>query len=196
MSGFLSNAQRRGAGRASPTESGPAEREPGALRAVARGVPRGLPFGRFEISELTLPMRIRTFTVPIHDDGDWTGELNRFLGSCRVLDIEREFVQDGARSRWCFCVSYLEGNAGREVAAKGRRIDYREVLDDSAFATFAELRRRRKAISEAEGIPAFAVFTDAPLAGMAGLDEFTAATMARAEGGGLAVLTGLVWRGE
>ena len=38
-------------------------------------------------------MQIRTFTVPIHDDGGGAEELNRFLRSRRVLEVEREFVQ-------------------------------------------------------------------------------------------------------
>ena len=42
-------------------------------------------------------MQIRTFTLPIHDDGGWADELNRFLGSHRVLEVEREFVLDGPR---------------------------------------------------------------------------------------------------
>lgn len=129
-------------------------------------------------------MQIRTFTVPIDDDGRWNEELNRFLRSHRVLEVDDEFVQDGSRSCWCFCVRYLDGSIGSAGAGKGPRIDYKEVLDESTFAKFAALRAKRKQIAEVEGIPAYAVFTDEQLAEMAKLEKLTPATMAKVKGVG------------
>ena len=129
-------------------------------------------------------LQIKTFTVPIHDDGSFAEELNRFLRSRQVLEVDREFVQDGSRSCWCFCVRYLERSGSGTKSANKKRIDYKEVLDETTFATFAALRSRRKDIAQAEGIPAFAVFTDAQLADMARLDPLTPATIAEVKGVG------------
>ena len=109
-------------------------------------------------------MQIQFFTIPIHDDGAWAEELNRFLHSHRVLEVEREFVQAGGASCWCFCVRCLDGNPAFKGGAERKRVDYKEILDAPTFAKFAALRARRKQIAADEGIPAFAVFTDEQLA--------------------------------
>lgn len=129
-------------------------------------------------------MQLKTFTIPIHDDGAAVDDLNRFLRSKRVLEVHREFVQHGSGSCWCFCVHYLEGAGPSGPARPRRRIDYREVLDEPTFARFAALRARRKQIAEAEGIPAYAVFTDEQLADIARLDQLTPATMKQVKGVG------------
>ena len=127
-------------------------------------------------------MQIKVFTIPVHDDGGWNEELNRFLRSHRVLEVEREFVQDGSASCWCFCVRYLNVNAGTKGASQRRRVDYKDVLDEPTFATFAALRARRKQIAGEDGVPAFAVFTDEQLADMARLETLTAVTMRGVKG--------------
>lgn len=147
------------------------------------GVPRGLPLGRSVFCDGNV-MQIKLFTIPIHDDGGWAEELNRFLRSRMVLDVDREFVQAGGSSCWCFCVRYLEHGSVTKGTAKRKRIDYKEVLDDATFAKFAVLRTRRKQISEAEGIPAFAIFLDEQLADMAKLEVLTVETMRQVKGVG------------
>jgi superfamily II DNA helicase RecQ len=57
--------------------------------------------------------------------------------------------------------------AGTADASGRSAVDYKDELEPEAFARFVELRKRRKAIAEAEGLPAFAVFTDKELAGIA-----------------------------
>ena len=99
--------------------------------------------------------------------------LNRFLRGHQVLEVRQEFVADGANSAWCIAVRYAEmqeaGPAG--AGSRGKGVDYKEVLDPDSFERFAELRRRRKAIAEAEGLPVFAVFTNEELAGIARLEK-------------------------
>ena len=107
--------------------------------------------------------------------GERTAEdaLNRFLRGHQVLNVRQEFVADGTNSVWCIAVRYAEGGDGTARPPDSRRsaIDYKDVLEPEAFARFVELRERRKAIAEAEGLPAFAVFTDKELAGIAELDS-------------------------
>jgi len=107
--------------------------------------------------------------------GDSAGEdaLNRFLRGHQVLDVRQEFVPDGINSAWCVAVRYARAGDATVRPADSRRssVDYKDVLEPEAFARFVELRERRKMIAEAEGLPAFAVFTDKELAAVAKLQD-------------------------
>lgn len=99
-------------------------------------------------------------------DGTGQEDLNGFLGSHRVVLVERKWWED--RGCWVFCVEWIEGKA-REVAAAGggkSRVDYREVLGDQEFGRFVKLRDLRKQVAEEEGVPVFTVFTNEQLAAM------------------------------
>jgi superfamily II DNA helicase RecQ len=121
--------------------------------------------------------------------GDEAAEeaLNRFLRGHQVLDVRQEFVGDGANSVWCIAVRYAQDRDRTGAAnASGRTaIDYKDELEPEAFARFVELRKRRKAIAEAEGLPAFAVFTDKELAGIARLESPQLADMRNVQGIGV-----------
>jgi hypothetical protein len=86
-----------------------------------------------------------------------------------VLALHREFWTRGTDACWCFSIRYGERVDANSRSSGGRRgrVDYKNELEPEAFARFAELRVRRKAIAEAESLPAYAVFTDEELAGIA-----------------------------
>ncbi len=127
-------------------------------------------------------MEYRIFTIPINDDGSAAAELNQFLGSRRVLSVSRELVNQPQGACWTFCVEYLGGNPRTKGRSRRQRVDYKEVLDDATFQVFARMRRKRKELAQAEGIPAYAICTDAQLAAMAQLDELSVATMKTVDG--------------
>ncbi|MEW6220413.1 MAG: reverse transcriptase/maturase family protein [Thermodesulfobacteriota bacterium] len=83
-------------------------------------------------------MKYRFFAVPALDPEVAASELNGFLGSVRVANLEKNLIADGQRSFWAVCVAYWEG--GAPAAGRGARIDYREVFDEKDFALFARLR--------------------------------------------------------
>lgn len=89
-------------------------------------------------------------------------ELNQILASHRIVGVEREFVAAGRHSAWSVCVSYQPADGG--VATKSAKVDYREVLNEADFALFAKCRTLRKQLADAEGIPAYAIFTNQQLA--------------------------------
>ncbi len=129
-------------------------------------------------------MQIKLFTIPIGDSGAIAEDLNRFLRGNRVLEISHQFVEEGANSRWCFLVKYLE-SAGKESAASGRvreRKDYKEILDVPAFARFVKLRAVRKRLAEEDGVPAFALFTDDQMAALAQAESFSLEVMKKVSG--------------
>ena len=103
--------------------------------------------------------------VPANYPEEAESILNIFLVSHKVVHIEKEFVTDAEKSFWSICISYLENSDGLPDMAK-KRIDYKEVLDEYDFSIFVKLRDLRKELSEKEGIPAYALFTNEQLAHM------------------------------
>lgn len=115
-------------------------------------------------------MRLRFFTVRIHGDDEAVAELDRFLGSRRILAIDRQFIANGANSAWALCVTFDEADpsvrGGSAVAARRGKVDYREQFTEPEFAVFSRLRALRKKMADAEGVPAFALFSNEQLAEM------------------------------
>jgi superfamily II DNA helicase RecQ len=115
-------------------------------------------------------MQVRIFTIPISDNGEMQAEMNRFLSVSRVLEIEQHFFQNEKGASWCFCVRYLSSSTSTYSSSNQRqKIDYREVLNENEFAIFSKLREYRKIIAANDAVPAYAVFTDDELAGIARL---------------------------
>jgi superfamily II DNA helicase RecQ len=128
------------------------------------------------------------------------GELNRFLGSHRVIGVEKHLVTaQGGGPVWVFCVEYLRGPAPEGRGSGGNatpKVDYREVLSPEDFAVFSRLREVRKGLAERDGVPPYSVFTNEQLAVMvrqrvadtAGLEKIDGVGAARLEKYGAAVL--------
>ncbi len=129
-------------------------------------------------------MQIKVFTISIHDSKEANEELNRFLRGYRILEVEQQLVQSREQHYWVFCVRYLESSkgGGTQKAGRRQRKDYKELLSGEDFARFSKLRRIRKQIAQEDGVPAFAVFTDEELAGLAALGEFSPAQMRTVKG--------------
>ncbi len=121
-------------------------------------------------------MQIRLFTIPVGDSGAAQQEMNVFLRSNKILEVEQQLVQGDNGACWCFCVRYLEHSF--PAAQEGRaKVDYRQVLDEASFRKFMRLRDIRKKVAAQEGVSAYVVFTDEELAALARLEEITAANM-------------------
>ena len=56
-------------------------------------------------------MQLKFFTIPAMGDGNsvMEDELNAFLRGHRILNVQRELVNNGQMSCWCCCVEYIEG---------------------------------------------------------------------------------------
>ncbi|MGK0180224.1 MAG: superfamily II DNA helicase RecQ [Nitrospinales bacterium] len=127
-------------------------------------------------------MQIKIFNIPIPFGEQLTEEMNTFLRSKRVLQTESHFISNHQGSFWCFCIKYEEHTGAGNAARK--RIDYKEVLDELSFQRFARMREIRKQLATEEGIPAYAIFTDAELAGLAKPEQLTLADMLLVKGVG------------
>ena len=101
--------------------------------------------------------------IPALAGGEAAADLNRFIASKRVVQVDRELVQAGAGSFWAVCVTWIDGAPAPKTGG-APRVDYRKVLTDAQFRVFSALRDRRKALAEADGVPAYQVFTNEQLA--------------------------------
>ncbi len=92
-------------------------------------------------------------------------ELNKFLRSRRIVNVEKRLIDGERGTGWLFLVEY-----GEELKPQGgsnnARIDYREILNQQEYALFDRLRELRKTISEKQGVPVYAIFTNEQLAAM------------------------------
>lgn len=125
-------------------------------------------------------MQIKIFTIPILGGEQITEEMNRFLSGKKILQTEHHLVTNAEGTFWCFCIKYLPDNS--HESAPRRKVDYREVLDSKSFQRFALMRETRKKLAKEEGVPAYAVFTDAELAELAKLETLTLTSMKNIKG--------------
>ena len=114
-------------------------------------------------------MQIRVFTIPCTDTGALQAEMNAFLSGHKILEVEKKFFQNENGGTWTFCVQYITGTnyaaaPGGQYSQSGKKVDYKEVLSESDFAIFSKLRVIRKELAATDGVPPYAVFTDAELA--------------------------------
>lgn len=127
-------------------------------------------------------MQIKLFTIPIGDNGPAQEEMNRFLRGNKILEVENHLISNENGAFWCFCVRYIEKTSSPAGYNKTQKVDYKHILDEATFQKFSKLREIRKKVAADEGIPAFAVFTDEELAGLANLETITEKTMLSVKG--------------
>jgi len=134
--------------------------------------PKGL------LSEWKINMKIRIFTCSVFNGGEDLKELNSFLSSAKVLDIQSNFFCVGNTAYWSFSVRYID-NQQHVIKEK---TDYKKVLSKEQFELFSTLRIFRKQTSEKEAIPAYAVFTDEELAQIASLEKIEESSIVSIKG--------------
>jgi superfamily II DNA helicase RecQ len=125
-------------------------------------------------------MLVQLFTIPITDNGSALFEMNSFLQSHKVLNIDQYFYPTSSGAMWCFCVAYIP--SGNQLSVIQRKTDYKEILSEAAFKIFSRLRSIRKEIAINDAVPAYAVFTDAELADISKLAEISADNMKKIPG--------------
>lgn len=133
-------------------------------------------------------MRLHFVVIPIHGGSVVEDELNQFLTTRRVAAVDRQFVPDGARSAWAICVTYVDGGAASpgttDPSGKKGSVDYRDVLPPDQFQVYSRLRELRKQVSQRDGVPPYALFTNEQLAEMVRRNVRTAAELAKVDGVG------------
>jgi superfamily II DNA helicase RecQ len=104
--------------------------------------------------------------VPIKNVHGEEAELNQFLRSVKVMQIQREFINQGESSYWGFAIEYYgspynSGQTEGQFEKGGKpKIDYRDVLSPEDFAVYLKIRDWRKTTSDKEGIPVYHILTN------------------------------------
>jgi len=107
-----------------------------------------------------------SFFVSPFGEKSVTDELNAFLRSHRIVNVEKRLIDGDRGTGWVFLVEYGSDGNKNTGNAPAQRVDYREVLNPVEYALYDKLRNLRKEIAEKAGIPVYAVFTNDQLAGM------------------------------
>lgn len=109
-------------------------------------------------------MQYRVFQYPLPTDPELP-ELNAFLTSQRIATVQQSIVNTSGGPMLVFVVESVSGTSQSSGAAAGKsKIDFREVLSENEFQIFSRLRDKRKEIANSDGVPVYAVFSNAQLA--------------------------------
>jgi len=127
-------------------------------------------------------VQIKLFFIGITEFEQGNEELNKFLRSKKVVNVESNFVSHDKYCGWAFTVQYLDGIQNSFTSSPKEKIDYKNVLDETTFERFSKLREIRKHLSEQDAVPAYAVFTNEELAEIAKLEELTEKKMLKIQG--------------
>jgi superfamily II DNA helicase RecQ len=106
-----------------------------------------------------------SFFVSPFGEKSVTDELNAFLRSHRIVNVEKKLIDSERGTGWVFLVEYGT-EVGKNTSNTSQRIDYREILNPTEYALYDKLRNLRKEIAEKSGIPVYTVFTNDQLASM------------------------------
>lgn len=110
-------------------------------------------------------------------------DLNAWLAGHRVASVTHHLAATAGGSMLVFVVE-TSAAAPAGPSASRSRIDYRAELSEEDFAVFSRLRDWRKQTAEAEGVPVYAVFTNAHLAEMAKGETKSTADLLKIDGVG------------
>ena len=114
-------------------------------------------------------MQIKLFTMPAYGGEAAEEEINRFLRSHRVLQLERHFVAEQG-GYWALLGEYTGGDPIAEAPPQGRsRKDPTAGMDDEVKMRFNFYRDVRKSLCSQRGIAPYLVFTNEELAILAQL---------------------------
>ena len=130
-------------------------------------------------------MKLKVFSIPAVGDETAEAALNLFTAQHRIVQIDRQLIQDGGASFWSVCVGYFETQSRSEKLPQNKtRVDYRAVLSAEDFRHYAALREWRKAAADRDGIPAFGVFTNEQLAAIVRLPVLSLSALMSIDGVG------------
>jgi superfamily II DNA helicase RecQ len=132
-------------------------------------------------------MQIKVFTMPIVGGEHIADEMNLFLRSKKVLQVEHHLIQLKTEAFWSFYIKYVEDLIGDGTATTGfdkAKIDYQAVLDEASFKRYSQMREIRLALAKAENIPAYTILTNGQMAELAKIEDLSIAKMQTIKGFG------------
>ena len=114
---------------------------------------------------------LKFFLIPVKDFDAYESELNSFLDSVRVVNINRNFVDQGQNSFVFHEIEYRSDSTGepdqKSTSNSKPRIDYKKVLSDDDFALYSKLREWRNDLATKKGMSFYVIFDNKQIAEIA-----------------------------
>ncbi|MBP9134491.1 MAG: HRDC domain-containing protein [Saprospiraceae bacterium] len=126
-------------------------------------------------------MQYKIISVPLNHGEEQEEDLNLFLRTHKVLEIEKRFVENGVL-QWSFCIGYTSGKP-RDITSHAK-VDYQQELSTEDFLRFEKLRAIRKKVADQLQIPVYAVFTNKELSELASIQNLTKESLLQLDGFG------------
>ena len=130
-------------------------------------------------------MQVKLFFIGIADIENGNEDLNKFMRSKKVVNVESHFISHDKYCGWAYAVQYIETSPSSNFtssASSKEKIDYKNVLDEATFEKFSKMREIRKQLSETDAVTAYAVFTNEELAEISKLEELSEQNMLKIHG--------------
>ena len=116
---------------------------------------------------MALLTQFMTFFVSPFSEPSSHAELNNFLKSCRIINVEKRLIDGERGTGWIFLVEYSDNAGTKPSYTMSSKVDWRDVLNPSQFAVYDLLRKKRKEIGEKTKIPLYGILSNEQLALMA-----------------------------
>ena len=116
---------------------------------------------------MALLTQFMTFFVSPFSEPSSHAELNNFLKSRRIINVEKRLIDGERGTGWIFLVEYSDNEGAKQSYTMSSKIDWRDVLNPSQFAVYDLLRKKRKEIGERTKIPLYGILSNEQLALMA-----------------------------
>ncbi len=113
---------------------------------------------------MPLQTQFMTFFVSPFSEPSSHAELNNFLKSHRIINVEKRLIDGERGTGWVFLVEYSDIDGSKAGYTMSSKIDWRDVLTPSQFAVYDWLRKRRKEISDKTKIPLYGILSNEQLA--------------------------------
>lgn len=116
-------------------------------------------------------MQFKTFIIPAQGNELIEEELNKFLRSHKIVEIDKKFMATDMPC-WCFCIGFLTNNF-TNTRTNEPKVNYETVLSKEEFSNFERLRDIRKKVAQELNIPAYAVFTNKELSELSKIESIS-----------------------
>ncbi|MCQ2591282.1 MAG: HRDC domain-containing protein [Treponema sp.] len=116
---------------------------------------------------MPLLTQFATFFLSPFSEPSATAELNNFLKSHRIINVEKRLIDGERGTGWVFLVEYSDNEGTRSSYTMSSKVDWRDVLNPSQFAVYDLLRKKRKEIGDRTKMPLYGILSNEQLALMA-----------------------------
>ncbi len=113
---------------------------------------------------MPLLSQFRSFFISPFGEESVSDELNKFLKSNRIINVEKKLIDGERGTGWLFLIEYC---GETKIQSPSPKVDYKEVLSAPEFALFDKLRKLRKDLGDRQGVPVYTIFTNEQLAAIA-----------------------------